>query len=182
MVRWGDPKQISTKALTREDALERGFVPARVSWENYEGECCNHNCYWLWHLHITQEIRMWLQNERMDIDKNLSSVLNKLQLTYEKFSRKKRKNPSFQAFMDWCSPHAMLSNPCILEVTKLNLTDAKKIVKESREQNSRLTSRGSSRSSSRSDQASHSGKTKDPVPLIKAAKKSFDHHWLNTTW
>ena len=68
----------------------------------------------------------------------------------------------------------MLSNPCILEVTKLNLTDAKKIIKESREQNSRLTSRGSSRSSSRSDQASHSiGKTKDPVPLIKAAKKSF---------
>ena len=68
----------------------------------------------------------------------------------------------------------ILSNPCILEVTKLNLTDARKIVKESRELNSRLTSRGSSRSSSRSDQASHPmNKTKDPVPLIKAAKKSF---------
>ena len=68
----------------------------------------------------------------------------------------------------------MLSNPCILEVTKLNLTDAKRIVKESREQNSRLTSRGSSRSSSRSDQASHSiGKTNDPVPLIKQQRSRF---------
>ena len=108
MVRWGDPKAtFQLKPLTREDALERGFVPARVSWENYEGECCIESKFAIGYgIYISQqEIRMWLQNEKMDIDKNLSSVLNKLQLTYEKFSRKKRKNPSFQAFMDWCSPH-----------------------------------------------------------------------------
>ena len=79
MVRWGDPKaKFQLKPLTREDALERGFVPARVSWENYEGECCIQQIAIGYGIYISQqEIRMWLQNERMDIDKNLSSVLNK---------------------------------------------------------------------------------------------------------
>ena len=177
MVRWGDPKAtVRLKPLTREDALERGLVPARVSWDSYEGECCIQQIAITHGIYISQrEVRSWLQNESFNIDKNVSSLLNKLQFTYEKFSRKKRKNPSFQAFMEWCTPHTLLNNPCIVEVTKLNLNEARNIVKESREIHSRLTSRGSSRSSARSSSEKGNGNTnnEDPVPLIKAAKKAF---------
>jgi hypothetical protein len=177
MVRWGDPKAtFKLKPLTREDALERGLVPARVAWDNYEGECCIQQIAISHGIYISQmEIRMWLQNEPLHIDKNISTLLNKLQFTYEKFSRKKRKNPSFQAFMEWCTPHTLLFHPCLLEVTKLNLTEAQTIIKENRDIHSRLTSRGSSRSSTRSSSEEHASKAngKDPVPLIKVAKKSF---------
>ena len=130
MVRWGDPKAtVRLKPLTREDALERGLVPARVSWDSYEGECCIQQIAITHGIYISQrEVRSWLQNESFNIDKNVSSLLNKLQFTYEKFSRKKRKNPSFQAFMEWCTPHTLLNNPCIVEVTKLNLNEARNIV------------------------------------------------------
>eukprot|EP00945_MAST-04E_sp_MAST-4E-sp1_P005890 g5890.t1 len=176
MVRWGDPKVTKRLApLTKQDALNMGRVPARICWEGYGGECCVQQVALHYGIYISQgDVRSWLGEEPLKINVNEHVILEKLQLNYVQWDRKKKKRPQFANFGHWSTPYVMENHPILVEVNKLDMAQSINIAKENRRLRASITSRGSSRQSSRSGSAPSS---QDPVPVRAAAKKTC---WMIT--
>ena len=178
MVRWGDPPDPKRLVpLTRQGALELRRIPARISWPGYDGECCIQQIGMQYGIYISQAmVRSWLSGAPLQVNVNEHLILEKLQLEFTQWDRKKRKKPQFPNFSAWIAPLALECTPVLLEVKKLDVAVAAKLKEENRRQNGSLMSRGSSRASARSAR-SVSQASEDPVPLIAAARNSV---WLTT--
>jgi hypothetical protein len=126
-------------------------------------------------IYISQgDVRSWLGEEPLKINVNEHVILEKLQLNYVQWDRKKKKRPQFANFGHWSTPYVMENHPILVEVNKLDMAQSINIAKENRRLRASITSRGSSRQSSRSGSAPSS---QDPVPVRAAAKKTC---WMIT--